>query len=70
METNMQVDGFPVGHTDTYAYFLSVSNLACQKIIIHTNSRVGFVNFPWKLMRSWRVHFAILQMTLIDLKNK
>lgn len=52
MKTNVQVDGFPVGHTDAYAYFLSVSNLAGQKIIIHTNSRVGFVNFPWKLMRS------------------
>lgn len=42
-----------------YDYFLSVCNLAGQKIIIHANSRA------WNFMRSW-VHFDILQIKLFS----
>lgn len=48
----MEEAGFPVGYKNRHANFLSVCNLAGQKIVVLKNAKVAFVNLPWNFMRS------------------
>lgn len=66
LETNMEEAGFPVGHRNRWANFLSLFNLAGQKTVVCKNAEVAFVNLPWNFMRSWRAHLDTLLIKLFN----